>query len=175
MKTKHILVVAPLALALFAGAASAEAQLLDVNLNVGVDTPAVNGDTSVELDTYVQTMASTNAEVTDVDTTSGSKVIVEYKRPAKLFGFINVNLTEKAVVKANGEGKLKADVSKSWWSIFASTDAKTNEFSDTLKARVENSVSASASQELTASEKAEFIAEINAAAQATYSVDSVAN
>ncbi|HEY0908505.1 MAG TPA: hypothetical protein VGE35_04115 [Candidatus Paceibacterota bacterium] len=209
MKTKHILTAAPLALALFAGAASAQAQILDANLNVGssastsesgikvdatvngnVDSAAnvntdLNGEvmtttsadegTSAELDAYVQTVAATNADLKEVDTTSSNKVVVEYQRPAKLFGFIDVSLTERAVVKADNDGKRSASVSKSWWSIFASDDTRTDEFSDTLKARVENSVSASATGELTASEKAEFIAEINAAAQATYSIDASAD
>lgn len=210
MKTKHIFAAAPLALALFAGAASAQASILDANLNVGTDatvntgatnvkantsvkattnastsgmssagvaagtkdaattTSNIKESTSAELDAYVQTIAATNADVKDVDTTSDDKVVVEFKRPAKLFGFIDVDLTEKAVVKSD-DGKLEASVSKSWWSIFASDDAKTDEFSQTLKARVEHSGAATMSEELTASEKAELIAEINAAAQATYS------
>ncbi len=187
---KNILTAVPVALALFAGAATAQAAILDANLNVSSSTSGtgvnvnvgsnINGTlnssdsgTSADLDTYVQTMSSTNADVKAVDTTDDDKVVVEYKRPAKLFGFIDVDLTEKAVVKAEDDGSRKASVSKSWWSIFAADDTKTSEFSDTLKARIEASGSASASgtETLTASEKAEYIAEINAAANATYSAN----
>lgn len=140
----------------------------EANTTSIVTTSAAVAGVSVDLDAYATSLSSADASVTAVNTSSDNAVSVTYKRPAKLFGFIPVSIMETATVKADENGAASASVRKSWWSVFASTDAKTDQFSADLKSRVQGSTSASANAALTTSEKAVYLADINAAAQATY-------
>lgn len=142
--------------------------IVDVGVNAtttSVTTSQKDEDDSSSDDITVSTNSNTS-----IDTSSDNEVSVEYKRPSKLFGFISVNLTEKATVHEDSNGNPKVKVSKSWWSIFATDDTQTEKFSNALKARIQSqaSVSANGSAGLTASEKEMYVSEINAAAEATY-------
>lgn len=164
---------------ILSGAVSAQALTPSVDIKINGDTGVVNtsADASVNANvgkiiystTTVETKTTSNSEVSSAeDTSSDTQVEVTYKRPAKLFGFISVYVSEKAIVKAEKDGSTDVKVRKSWWSFLAKSEDRSEEFSSAIKSRVSSDVDVSAEGELSASSKAKLVADIKAAAQATY-------
>jgi hypothetical protein len=147
----------------------------DTDMNADINTN-INSQTSASASTSqgddVMTMQSSANTVTSVDTSSDNKVTVKYKRPAKLFGFIPMSVTERATVTVEDDGTRTADVGRSWWAFMAKVETKTDQFLAQLKSRLQTKANAGASVSgsttLTESEKTEFVSEINAAADAAY-------
>ncbi|MES2623001.1 MAG: hypothetical protein V4576_01175 [Patescibacteria group bacterium] len=138
----------------------------DATTTVGA---GANVNTNASGTTEVMTMNSSANTVSSVNTDNDDKVTVTYKRPAKLFGFIPVSITERATVKVEDDGTRTAEVSQSWWAFMAKANTKTKEFLAALKSRLQANANVSSSTTLTATEKTQYVTEINAAADAAYS------
>ena len=133
-------------------------------------TTYVEVDADASLNAYANAMSKVDASVRTVEISDSTKVTVEYTRPAKLFGFIDATYTETATVEANGNTKPEVSVKKPWWTFLASTDRKTDDFSASLKSRVEANASLSSKASFSSADKAQVLADINASAQAAYGV-----
>ncbi len=166
---------------ILSGAVSAQALTPSVDIKINGDTGVVNTSANASVDTSVgkiiystttvdsKTETTSSSEVSSAeDTSSDTQVEVTYKRPAKLFGFISVYVNEKATVKAEKDGSTEVKVRKSWWSFLAKSETRSEEFSSAIKSRVSSDVDISAEGELSASSKAKLVADIKAAAEATY-------
>lgn len=164
---------------------SAQALVGDVNVNANIGVEGASSsvitntqirattsgilyhtvDTDTEADMEVEATSDAQSEVT---ASNDNKVTVVYKRPAKLFGFISTQIREEVSVEVGSDGSQTVEVKKSWWSIFAKSEAKVEEFETAIKSRLGASAQVSAGGELSASERARLEAEIDAAAVATY-------
>ena len=141
---------------------SSSSAAVDLGLGEAVVTEST---TTTAVDLEINAEADTDAA--SIDTTSDTSVVVVYERPAKLFGFIPVTLTEKAVVKVEGDAS-SVRVSKSWWSFLATSETRSNEFENQIESEIENNIDMIAEGSLSAEAKTQLVADIQAAAQATY-------
>ncbi len=143
--------------------------------SITVSTPGqVQSDT--DLDAYSMSIQQNDASVSAVSSDDTS-VSVDYKVPAKLFGFISLNMTETASVEVGDNNSTEVYVSRPWWSFMAKADDHKDAFASRIKSHLPQNVSASATADarLTASEKAQLISAIQAGAHETFAASGSAS
>ncbi len=146
---------------------------VDTSGIIGTGTVTVNA--AADLQSVAGTIQSSNSSVASVDVSNDTQVSVTYHRPAKLFGFIETTITEKATVSTDASGKAMISVEKPWWSFLATSDTNSAAFTDALQTRLNASAATmdtvGADGKLSVSGKAYLLTQIEAAAEATYSVN----
>jgi hypothetical protein len=126
---------------------------LNAAINIGSNDATLNAD--------AQSIAQSDASVSAVST-SNNNVSISYNVPARLFGFIPVNMTETASVDTSAQGSTpKVSVHRSWWSFLASTNS--NADTSTFSSNISSRIGASASSQAT------IMADIESAARASMS------
>ena len=110
--------------------------------------------TQADLSGYIAAEMKADKNISSVEAASG-EVVVTYKQPAKLFGFIPVTIAATATVDASGN----VEVSYPWYAFLMVTNE-----SD-LEARIQSRVSADVNLDVSAN--AEANADANATAEAT--------
>ena len=137
--------------------------------SVGGIPAALQVQNDTDLDSYSMSVKQQDSSVSEVSSDSDS-VSVDYKIPAKLFGFISVDLTEKASVKVKDQSTTDVTVSRPWWSVFAKADDHKDALTANIKSRIGSNVAASSdvSAGLSASAKAQLISAIEAGARDTF-------
>ena len=156
--------------------ANVEIESISSSLEADVDLEA---STFVDEDIKVEAKSETKKSVEEEDseevrdleeinTSSENEVVVVYKRPAKLFGFIRTYVREEATIEVEADGRYTVEVEKSWWSIFAKSETKVREFKAAIQSRLSVSTKVSAGAELSASEKTRLVTEIQAAEEVIY-------
>ncbi len=137
------------------------------DLDVSVSSPA-QVSTEAELKSYTEAVSKNDASVEAVTASANNEVVVTFERSAKLFGFIPVTIKENVEVVVNEQGEESVSISKSWWSFLTSADLRSDELSTTLESKLNSRGSLSTEATLSASAKAQVVADIQASAQAVY-------
>ncbi len=146
----------------------------NTNVSAGLMTGSAQVQTDSDLDTYSMTVKQQDSSVSSVSS-SDNDVSVEYHVPAKLFGFISVNMPEKASVSVDSQNETSVSVHRPWWSVFASVNGHTTEsLQSRIKAHVPSALptSASGTASLNASTKAQFISAIETGAHEVFGASS---
>ncbi len=128
---------------------------------------AANVSSDTDLKTYAQVVARGDTSVKNVDV-KGNDVSVTYERPARLFGFLPVNIKETAHVTVDANGKANVNVDKSWWSFLASDDLQSDQVTSDINASLNANAAVSANGSLTASQKAMILSAIENAESRVY-------
>ena len=159
------------------GSTDSGSDVLDISAS-----DAMSGDTSMslsspaqvsssdDLNVYAKTLIRGDATIKSAYA-SDDEVSITYARPAKLLGFIPVKISEKAAITVDSQNAATASVHKSWWSFLA-TSANDDSFKAALDAQAKSVPAVSANASLSASARAQILAQIEAAAQASVAANS---
>jgi len=90
--------------------------------------------TESDLRAYAQTQAKSDTRIKAV-TTNDSRVEMTYQVPVKLFGFIEMNMNQKATVTMASDNTTNVRVTKAWWGLFATSD-DTSEIRSSVEAKI---------------------------------------
>lgn len=140
----------------------------DLDMSVWSPTQVQSDD---QLNTYAQTIAHNYSSVKAITSTDDS-VAVTFERPARLFGFIPVKISEKATVVVNSEGKSTVSVTKSWWAFLASENTKAEELVSKIESKLASEGSLSTSASLSAEAKAKILSDIQVSSNTVYNTSS---
>jgi hypothetical protein len=75
---------------------------------------------SADLSVFSNNLAVQDSNVARVDASSGDAVTVEYKHPARLFGFIPVTINSSTTVAPAADGSVSVRTTLPWWHVFVS-------------------------------------------------------
>jgi hypothetical protein len=133
---------------------------------------SISSSNQVESDSDLEAFANVlvhNDESVKAISAKDNEVIVVYRRPAKLFGFIPVTVKEEVEVTVDDEGEESVDIDKSWWAFLATTDLRSDELAADLESKLSSQGSLAMDANLSASAKARVLSEIQTTANALYS------